>query len=368
MMNSIGSFLLSFALTIGLSFLIMKSPIGVHFLEAVTENNEEKWNSNPNVYRTGGMALFPVFLVGFFVFGYHTNPADVFTFLCLSGFFILGIRDDYKRNSSNRMFLTAYDKTRLTLLLSGLVCLTLYGPHVPALKDSWNSFLMFFQGASGLPVSPASFTIFDFALPWVFLSVPVGFVLTLWGYPNLLNLLDGINGLGILFSLLCLIFLGLPQSIPSVHLFWILGCFSGITLLNIMDRQYLGDAGSLFLGSIIAWVALTSINPLHVEDFLFLFAYPIFDTCHVLLLRRRYGHPWNKADKRHFHYFVSRFFGSSIGLILCLLMGMGPMFMIHGPFHNAAYGRVGLAFLFLGIVFSYALQATSPPPPERERR
>jgi UDP-N-acetylmuramyl pentapeptide phosphotransferase/UDP-N-acetylglucosamine-1-phosphate transferase len=153
---------------------------------------------------------------------------------------------------------------------------------------------------------------------------------------NAVNLSDGIDGLSAGTSLLSILAFALITG-HSEHLFIL--SFLGIGLVlflrfNLSENKkvFLGDAGSLGLGFVLATMALEflhsgnnhvqylNINP-HFAAMLVL-GYPIADTSRVFVLRVISGHSPFKADRRHLHHILLdkgyTHIGATTFIILCV--------------------------------------------------
>lgn len=139
--------------------------------------------------------------------------------------------------------------------------------------------------------------------------------LALIGLMNAFNLVDGIDGLasGLVIVALALIvsyqvlfshlayFEWLISLLVSVTVFWLVN-------LNVtpLEKIFLGDAGSVALGFLIAWLLIDfsqGLTPsLPPESTIWFVAYPVLDTLTVIMIRLRMKVPIFQADRRHFHH------------------------------------------------------------------
>lgn len=155
------------------------------------------------------------------------------------------------------------------------------------------------------------------------LSLWQSYLLTLFVYLviiNSINLIDGLDGLAGLISLASSILFGVlfffSGNIPLSLLAFILsGTMLGFIFFNFHPaRVFMGDAGSLAIGSIFCVLAINAINenyilaplwvqkinkPVLVMSFL---VYPLIDTLRVFILRIFRGNSPFKADKNHIHH------------------------------------------------------------------
>lgn len=148
-------------------------------------------------------------------------------------------------------------------------------------------------------------------LPLGFLSV---FITVIWilGMINAINLLDGLDGLAAGVSGIALMFLflaALKISIFPVAVLCIclLGAIAGFLPFNFYPAKiFMGNTGSMFLGLIVAVIALagfqkrTAIFTLFVP--LMAIALPIIDTGLSIIRRLLKGNPVFKADREHIHH------------------------------------------------------------------
>lgn len=187
---------------------------------------------------------------------------------------------------------------------------------------------------------------------------------------NSINLIDGLDGLAGLVSLLASIFFGIlfyySGNIPLSLLSFVLsGTMLGFVFFNFYPaRVFMGDAGSLAIGSIFCVLAINAINenyllaPNWVQSLnkavlaLSILAYPLIDTLRVFSLRILKGKSPFTADKNHIHHSFEKIgFGhakSSLsifiyGLIVVLFQLFLQLFLnINNP----------TLLLFIQVVFS----------------
>ena len=155
------------------------------------------------------------------------------------------------------------------------------------------------------------------------LSLWQSYLLSLFVYLviiNSINLIDGLDGLAGLVSLASSIFFGIlfyfSGNIPlSLLAFVLSGTMSGFIFFNFHPaRVFMGDAGSLSIGSIFCVLAINAINenyfqaPLWVQQInkpvlvMSFLVYPLIDTLRVFILRIFRGNSPFKADKNHIHH------------------------------------------------------------------
>ncbi len=189
----------------------------------------------------------------------------------------------------------------------------------------------------------ASFLILAFFDIRVKLPVPeiINYVITfLWlaGISNAINFLDNMDGLsagvsGVAAAFITLLGLQNDQFLVAGLAAAVLGATIGFLRFNFKPAQiFMGDAGALFLGFLLALLGLQLRFPANSSFVtwmvpIFILALPIFDTTLVVVSRLRRGVSPNTAGKDHLsHRLVQRGFSQREAvLLLYLLTGAGGM-------------------------------------------
>lgn len=192
------------------------------------------------------------------------------------------------------------------------------------------------------------------------LSVPLTVFATV-GLINALNLIDGVDGLAGLLGLAAIIMLGAAalyagNSVLAARLSVLAGALAGFLLWNARfpwqprAKVFMGDAGSGFLGLVIAWSCFRlTQNPYHPVNpvlAVWLIPIPVMD-CLVLVVRRlREGRSPFSAGRDHIHHFMhdAGFEAMRIALVLTgfslltgLLAGQAMRWDIPNPLILLAY-------------------------------
>ena len=162
----------------------------------------------------------------------------------------------------------------------------------------------------------------------------------LWlaGISNAINFLDNMDGLsagvsGVAAAFITLLGLQNDQFLVSALAAAVLGASIGFLRFNFAPAKiFMGDAGSLFLGFLLALLGLQLRFPANSSFVtwmvpVFILALPIFDTTLVVVSRLRRGVSPNTAGKDHLsHRLVRRGFSQREAvLLLYLLTGAGGM-------------------------------------------
>ena len=242
---------------------------------------------NTKATKSGGIGLF----VTLFIFSlyYHINQIDLFDFsllIPLGIMFLVGVYDDFYNADFKLKFFIQIIVAKI-LIDQGLIIDNFYGV----------------LGLNDIPrFASQIFTIF------VFLTIV-----------NAINFIDGIDGLAITEAIKVILLIEFLSNDPTP--FFSLGKLTFLSLLPLYYfnfkkdyKVFLGDAGSLFLGTLIA------IYLFHVlgEDFVLkpyykvnkpllsmaLISYPLIDLLRVFIIRvynRR--SPFN-PDQNHLHHIL----------------------------------------------------------------
>ena len=256
------------------------------------------------VSRLGGVALILGFLAGAvaikMLVGKSTDPASIhWTFIVANLLmFLVGFADDLRRLSAP-----------VKLALQLLVALLTYhmGIRIDVLTVPFSNGY-FELGAYSLPV-----TVF-----WLILI------------PNVLNLVDGMDGLaGGIGLFLCLTIGGLALIAGHSEVVALsavmCGAISGFLIFNLPPAKiYLGDGGSHLIGFYIASSSLLAASKSSVAAALVVvllaLAFPILDTAVSVVRRVLTGVPFWKPDAGHLHHRLMRL-GLSKQSILLVLYG-----------------------------------------------
>ena len=278
-MDIIGVVITSLTVTITLKYLF----VGKKFFDDINFRSIH----NAKATKSGGISLFVTLF--FFSFYYHTNQIDLFDFsllIPLGIMFLVGVYDDFYNADFRLKFFIQIIVAKI-LIDQGLIIDNFYGV----------------LGLNEIPrFASQIFTIF------VFLIIV-----------NAINFIDGIDGLAITEAIKVILLVEFLSNDPTPYF-----SLGKLTLLSLLPLYYfsfkkdykvfLGDAGSLFLGTLIA------IYLFHVlgEDFVLkpyykvnkpllsmaLIYYPLIDLLRVFIIRvYNKRSPFN-PDQNHLHHIL----------------------------------------------------------------
>jgi UDP-N-acetylmuramyl pentapeptide phosphotransferase/UDP-N-acetylglucosamine-1-phosphate transferase len=317
-------------------------------------------NSTSRVPRTAGLAFMSTLFIGH-QFGFISLPFINTLVWGSVGFMgLLGLADDFNREQP-LSYINAAFKTKYSLAIASITSVGLLWPQI----STFGIFSIFFSDPESNILSPQwylsdnmIYSFFGYEIPSLYSLLFLGIVLLCWALPNLFNLIDGLDGFAMgYFGMVIFVAMRLPNGdlIPGPF-FW--GLWAMIFYLNLRKIHFLGDAGSLSMGLFLAIVSLMYIQPNHLENFLFLFAYLILDALHVVLIRFKQNRPLSQGDRCHFHHFVYRQTGEKLRWTLpaLWLLAFLPMLRLWGTPLYQNLSSVGMGLLAIALMFSFTVQ------------
>lgn len=237
-----------------------------------------KVHKNP-IPRLGGLGIFASFLLGYVLFGemsLRMNAILIGSFVIL----ITGIIDDIKPISAKYKFL-------FQMIAASVVAF--YGNILFSDLSVFGIYL--------------NFGIFSYPITILFIVAII----------NCINLIDGLDGLSsglasIYFLTVGIIAMYLNYSLrlEVILTFIMLGSVLGFLFHNFNPAKiFAGDSGSMFMGYMIAVIALLGFKNITVTTLLgpiLLLAIPILDTLFAILRRVINKKPIGSPDKEHLHH------------------------------------------------------------------
>lgn len=339
---------LSYLLAFGVAVLLLRVLARVASHINLVDHPNERKDHQGAVPLIGGLAMFMAF--SFAVLTLAVPISHLRSFFAGAALLVLvGVLDDMRELSSAARFATQIIAALLMTQLGGVV---LQNFGAIGWGGSW-----FELGAWSIPLS-------------VFATV---------GVINALNMSDGIDGLAGSVSLLVVMALGFVA--------WVAGDFDSVRMLlllatvifafllfnmRIFGRKralvFMGDAGSMFLGFVLAWFfillsqgesrAMTPVTAL------WFFAVPLIDTVSQMLRRILKGRSPFAPDREHFHhalllarYSPEQSLGIVIGIsVVTSLIGLGGLYL-GVPEVVMFYGFLLLfATYFLGMIWAWKVR------------
>ncbi|MEG0021237.1 MAG: MraY family glycosyltransferase [Bacilli bacterium] len=290
-----GMVLVTFISVVILIPLIKKIAIHVGALDIP---NERKVHTKP-MPRLGGLGIYLGFLLGYMIYG---EPSALMNSILIGSFIIVltGVVDDIKPLDAKFKFAGQLVAACVVVFYGNLVMHEL--------------------------------TAFGFTLNFGILAYPITLFFIL-GCINCINLIDGLDGLAGGISSIYFLTIGIIAVIQNklgldcVLTFVMLGSTLGFLVYNFNPSSiFMGDSGSMFLGFIIAVIALLGFKNVTMTSLiipLIILAIPILDTIFAIIRRILKGESISKPDKFHIHHqFLSRNFSQKETVLTIYLINI----------------------------------------------
>ena len=252
--------------------------------------------------RTGGIGVFlTVLIISLFYYSQNIEIFDYSLFIPLGIMFIVGVYDDFYNADFKLKFLLQIIVAKI-LIDQGYVISNYYGIF-------------------GL-----------YEVPWPLAQVTSVFVFLV--VVNAINFIDGIDGLAIsqVIKTIVLIELISANSSPLIVLGGLtISCLLPLYYFNFKKRGkiFLGDAGSLLLGTIVMVYLLYLLGPNFIlrPEFqinkalvsVLVVLYPLLDLLRVFSLRISKGKSPFKADQNHIHHRLLNYFRNHLKTLIAII-------------------------------------------------
>jgi len=239
-----------------------------------------KLHTRPTPLLGGIMVFSSFFFINLYlIFFQDYNSSFLIIFSICAGCLVLGLIDDIKKISYKYKFL---------ILIF---------------------FFLFVSFDTNLQINRIYFSTFEKELYLNYLSVPIT-ILCLLLLTNALNLIDGIDGLCILISIIFIMWLiNAFQNTEPLYII-IVTSLIYILYLNLKKNIFLGDSGSLFLGCLIGLNIILNYNleitttQYSVENIFIALMLPGVDMLRVFLIRIiKKKNPFS-PDRIHLHHLL----------------------------------------------------------------
>lgn len=314
-MNSL-YMLISFILSLMIVYITKKIAIKTNFVD---KPNERKMHKQPKPL-LGGVAIYLTILIMTSFYGHFHFSLQMKQLAVLSGLLVLmGMYDD-------KFDMKAWHKLICQLIISGLTAMALGG--ITSVEVYSNT--LYFTKLQGIFIEMAWFVVLI----------------------NAFNLIDGLDGLStgvgiISFATILIIALVNVDMNNVIMLYIIIGTLFGFLFYNFYPSTiFLGDAGAMFIGYLVALLSINDYKTVTITSSLFLFLVvflPVLDVTLSFVRRKVNGSGAFKADALHFHHRLMRH-GYSHQQAVLLMYG----FM-------AIYSAAAIGITIIDVVFYKAL-------------
>ena len=241
--------------------------------------------------RTGGVGVFmTLFFVSVYFYFYNIELFDYSLFIPLGIMFIVGVYDDFYNADFKLKFL-------LQIIVAKIIIDQGYA-------------ITNYHGLFGL-----------YEVPWFLAQLSTVFVFLV--IINAINFIDGIDGLAIsvvIKAILLFEFFSASATVLTQLSMMLILSLIPLYYFNFKKSQkvFLGDGGSLLLGTIVSIYIFYVIGPeysfkdgFQINKVLFavlLIPYPLVDLLRVFILRIKDGKSPFIADQKHIHHFIIKYF------------------------------------------------------------
>lgn len=175
---------------------------------------------------------------------------------------------------------------------------------------------------------------------------------------NAFNLIDGLNGLAISIGTLWLLYIfNYFENINNVYFILILALLIMLPF-NLQGKFFLGDSGSILIGSFIGIFFITSYNleldleknKISLEEIFILFMIPGLDMFRLFLERIvNKKNPFSPDDK-HLHHFLIKNFDLKLTLIIYLMLIIIPIIINYYELISPSLNIIITTFIYLLIL------------------
>jgi UDP-GlcNAc:undecaprenyl-phosphate GlcNAc-1-phosphate transferase len=314
------------AIAIGALAALVLSLICIRWVAPLgwTDHPDPRKHHRTPTPRTAGLALW-LLLLGVLAFAHIPHFLNRGEWVAVHVMALMGLLDD-------RLDLPSRPKAIVGLLVALFLAVEM-GPELAQFTHE-----LHFLGLA-LPPHPI-------------VTIPL-LTLWFWSIPQAFNLIDGLNGLSMGFSLLVLSVLGLAIGMAPMGGYLAGGMVAVLALNYPKARHFLGDCGSLMLGTLFAVLAVKAFAVTNANLLLWLFAYPTVDVTLVVAVRKWKQVPLGTADRSHLHHYLVDHLGHHrawlvpLVLLSVALLPMTRALDFPGHLVTSLLGLLGLVFLAL---------------------
>jgi UDP-GlcNAc:undecaprenyl-phosphate GlcNAc-1-phosphate transferase len=277
----------------------------------------------------GGIMIFSTFLLIniYLLFFQDFNKTSLIIFLISSSCLLLGLIDDIKKISYKYKFLF-------------LIVI----------------FYLFVSLDTNLQINKIYLATFNNEFYFNYLSIPFT-VFCLLLLTNAINLIDGMDGLCIIISIIFIIWIKIAfHNTEPLYIVFVASLFY-ILYLNLKKNIFLGDSGSLFLGTLISLNLIfnynleISKNYFPVENIFITLMLPGLDMLRVFIIRLVNNKNPFSADRIHLHHLL---IGKGLNkveiLIILILLILLPIFVNFLTDINSVYIIFFYIFFYIFLI------------------
>lgn len=242
-------------------------------------------------------------LVIYFIFCSEKNDLFIYIFLISMLFFLIGLIDDkYNINYKKRFLLTIFISTIFLFFKEELLINSIY------------------------------FETFEINKPLIKFHSIILTITCIIILINTFNFTDGINALS---SYIAVVWLGslllLSQSLIPIIIFLII-CLIINSFFILKGNYFIGDSGTLFLSSFIAFSTIyifNNSNSISYENIFLIFIIPGLDMIRIIFIRLKNKKNPFLPDRNHLHHFLIKRYSLYQSLLIYLLLIVLPIMLYY---------------------------------------
>lgn len=148
-------------------------------------------------------------------------------------------------------------------------------------------------------------------------------------FVNALNLFDGINLQSSLYSFFILSYL-FYQGIAQEIIFVVIISLFLIIYLNMKNKIFMGDGGTLFLGCLISMLVIKNYhasNFLGIDEIFLLMMLPGLDMFRLFIQRIYNKKSPFVGDREHIHHYLTKIFGYKFSIFFIIILSILPILL-----------------------------------------
>ncbi|MGM0589092.1 MAG: MraY family glycosyltransferase [Bacteroidota bacterium] len=347
-MNS--EFVFALVIAIGVAFVVGLATVYLsHYLAEITNLTDDpdriRKLHDESMPTSGGVGIFVAFGAGIIVIlnlysGFSSPILSVSKYFTASIIIITltGLYDDFNGLSSRPKFIMQ--------IFSGLILLT--GIHLHVIPS-----VASYAQLSNLMLFP----------------IYVGMLFWIVAVCNMINLVDGVDGLASTITLLILFGMAwIGQSWETLAASWIvyplLGAVAAFLIYNRPPASiFMGDTGSLMIGFSLAAASILLV--IHASHWMYslslivLFGVPMIDTLLSIIRRIKEGQNPFESDSNHLHHIIQRHYnGPSMAIVilggvsmLLVMLGILLANTVDSILFSTVFGMTIMLFIITVIAY-----------------
>jgi len=172
-------------------------------------------------------------------------------------------------------------------------------------------------------------------------------------FVNAFNLFDGINLQSSLYAAYILLYLFLKNSYFEIVLSLIIPLIL-IIYLNSKNKIFMGDSGTLFLGSIISLIIIANHNEFKlfkVDEIFLLMFLPGLDMFRLFAQRILSGKNPFLGDREHLHHYFLSIYGYKYAIFLIILISILPSLL--NLFLKSQYIIIFFIIFYFSLIYFF---------------